>query len=334
MPEPPFTITPPILDLVAQIAEEIGRLGLSGKTPAATPKLRRTNRIKSIHASLAMENNSLSLDQVTALVEGNRILGPPREVQEVKNAFAAYEAMDGWHPHLVDDFLAAHGLLMEGLLDRSGSFRDGSVGIAQGEKVVHVAPPAHLVPGLVADLFRWLESTETHLLIASCVVHYELEFIHPFSDGNGRIGRLWQTLILSRWKAPLAYLPIEDVVRQRQKDYYDTLAACDSVGNSTDFIQFMLAALLTAVREVEAGNPDDPARTDQVSDQVSDQVKALISVLSSGPLSSLDCMGALGLSHRPTFRQNYLNPALEAGLIERTIPEKPTSRLQKYQLSR
>lgn len=334
MPAPPFTITPPILDLVAQIAEEIGRFDLSGKTPAATPQLRRTNRIKSIHASLAIENNSLSLDQVTALIEGKRVLGPPREVQEVKNAFAAYEALGQWHPAAIDDFLTAHRLLMEGLVDRPGTFRSGSVGIAQGEKVVHVAPPANLVPGLVGDLFSWLKSTDAHPLIASCVVHYELEFIHPFSDGNGRIGRLWQTLILSQWKAPLAYLPIEDVIRQRQKDYYEVLAACDNVGNSTAFIDFMLQALLTAVREVENEKLDKSPKTDQVGDQVSDQVKSLLKVLGSGPLSAMDGMKALGLSHRPTFRKNYLHPALEAGLIERTIPEKPNSRLQKYRLVR
>jgi Fic family protein len=334
MPEPPFTITSSILDLVVQIAEEIGRFHLSGRTPAATPRLRRSNRIKSIHASLAIENNSLSLEQVTALIEGKRVLGPPGEVQEVKNAFAAYESLDQWDPAVIDDFLTAHRLLMEGLVDRPGTFRSGSVGIAQGEKVVHVAPPAHLVPGLVGDLFRWLESTDTHPLIASCVIHYELEFIHPFSDGNGRIGRLWQTLTLSRWKAPLAYLPIEDVIRQRQEAYYDALAVCDKAGNSTAFIDFMLEALLTAVREVEGENGEDSALTDQVSDQVSDQVKALLRVLRSGPLSALECMNALGLSHRPTFRKNYLHPALEAGLVGRTIPEKPNSRLQKYRLVR
>lgn len=332
MPEPPFTITSSILDLVVQIAEEIGRFHLSGRTPAATPRLRRSNRIKSIHASLAIENNSLSLEQVTALIEGKRVLAPPGEVQEVKNAFAAYESLDQWDPAVIDDFLTAHRLLMEGLVDRPGSFRSGSVGIAQGETVVHVAPPAHLVPVLVGDLFRWLESTDTHPLITSCVIHYELEFIHPFSDGNGRIGRLWQTLTLSRWKAPLAYLPIEDVIRQRQEAYYDALAACDKAGNSTAFIDFMLEALLTAVREVEGENAENSALTDQVRDQVRDQVKALLRVLRSGPLSALECMNALGLSHRPTFRKNYLHPALEAGLIERTIPEKPNSRLQRYRV--
>lgn len=321
---PPFSITSAILDLLAQIAEEVGRLGLGDATPAQ-PKLRRGNRIKSIHASLAIENNTLSLEQVTALLEGKRVLGPPKEVLEVKNAFAAYEALPTWTAHKVDDLLSAHALMMDGLVDRPGTFRSGAVGIAKGDAVVHLAPPAQMVPGLMADLLLWLDQTDVHPLIASCVFHYELEFIHPFADGNGRLGRLWQTLILSHWKAPLAYLPVEDVIRQNQQAYYDTLAACDKVADSAQFIEFLLGALLTALKETQGNNTSD-----QVGDQVSDQVKALLSVLKSGPLSALDCMAELGLSHRPTFRKNYLHPALKAGVIERTIPEKPNSRLQKY----
>jgi len=327
MPTPPFTITPAILDLIVRIAEEVGRLGLDNTTSPTPPKLRRSNRIKSIHASLAIENNTLSLDQVTALIEGKRVLGPPKEVQEVKNAYKAYEALESLSPYSADDLLTAHKLMMDGLVDRPGRYRSGSVGIAKGETVVHLAPPADMVPGLMNDLLDWLQSTDTHPLIAGCVFHYELEFIHPFADGNGRIGRLWQTLILSQWKAPLAYLPVEDVIRQRQQEYYDTLAACDQVGNSSAFIEFLLTALLDALEETHNSSP-----TDQVSDQVSDQVKSLIKVLKPSPLSALDCMSALKLSHRPTFRKNYLHPALNAGIIERTIPDKPNSRLQKYRL--
>jgi Fic family protein len=318
---PPFSITPEILSHVARIAEEVGRLGLQDEEPPA-PKLRRENRIRSIHASLGIENNTLSLEQVTAVIAGKRVLGPPLEILEVKNAFAAYEAMGSWKPFSSRDLLAAHRLMMDGLVDRPGCFRSGNVGIAQRGKVVHLAPPAQRVPALMRDLLGWLRRTKVHPLISSSVFHFELEFIHPFSDGNGRIGRLWQTLILSRWKPSLAYLPVEDVIRQRQAAYYRSLGKSDDAGNSTAFIEFTLEALLAALCQ--------DGSTDQVGDQVSDQVAALLKCLGNKTLSALECMKKLHLSHRPTFRKNYLQPALDAGLIERTIPDKPNSRLQKY----
>lgn len=319
--EPPFTVTPRVLDLVVRISEEIGRRGFSRET-ALTPALRRGNRLRSIQASLAIENNSLTLEQVTAVVAGKRVLGPPQEVQEVSNAFAAYEAMADWAPSREKDLLAAHRLLMTGLVADAGRYRRGAVGIAQETKVVHLAPPAARVPGQMKELLGWLERTEVHPLVAGCVFHYELEFIHPFADGNGRMGRLWQTLILSRWKPLLAWLPVESVIRDRQAEYYGALAAADNAGASTVFIEFLLSALVEALRQVPA--------TDQVSDPVSDQVKALLKALGSRTLGTLDCMKKLGLSHRPTFRRNYLQPALTAGLVERTLPDKPNSRLQKY----
>jgi Fic family protein len=319
--EPPFAVTPRVLDLVVRISEEIGRRGLSQER-ALTPALRRGNRLRSIQASLAIENNSLSLEQVTAVVAGKRVLGPPQEIQEVRNAFAAYEAMEGWLPGQEKHLLAAHRLMMQGLTNDAGRWRRGAVGIAQGAQVVHLAPPASRVPGLMKDLLGWLKRTDVHPLVAGCVFHYELEFIHPFSDGNGRLGRLWQTLILSRWKPLLAWLPVESVIRDRQADYYAALAAADKAGASTVFIEFLLAALLEALLEVPG--------TDQVTDPVSDQVKALLKVLGNRTLSGMECMKKLGLAHRPTFRQNYLQPALLAGLVERTLPDKPNSRLQKY----
>lgn len=325
---PPHTITPTVLSLVAEIAGEVGRIGALGGT-AHAPKLRRENRIRSIHASLAIENNTLSLDQVTAVILGKRVLGLPREIQEVKNAFAAYEGMASWKPASVKDLLAAHRLLMQGLVDDAGSFRSGSVGIAKGNRIVHLAPPASRVPVLMKDLLAWLKRTDAHPLIAGCVFHYELEFIHPFADGNGRIGRLWQTLILSRWNPLFAYLPVETVIRDRQTEYYRVLALCDNCGNSTAFIEFLLAALLTSLREASATDQ----LTDQLTDQVTDQVKSLLKVLKTKPLSAGECMTRLKLSHRPTFRANYLHPALEQGFIERTIPDKPNSRLQKYRLT-
>jgi Fic family protein len=321
---PPYTITSAILSMVAEIAGEVGRLDVMAGS-GSVPRLRRENRIRSIHASLAIENNTLSLDQVTAVLEGKRVLGPPREVQEVKNAFAAYEAMPSWNPSAAKDLLAAHRLMLQGLGDDAGKFRTRSVGIAQGKRIVHLAPPADRVPGLMKALFTWLKRTDAHPLIAGCVFHYELEFIHPFADGNGRIGRLWQTLILSQWNPLFAFLPVETVIRDQQADYYAVLAACDKAGNSTAFIEFLLTALLTALREV--------AGTDQVSDQVTDQVASLLRILGKDTLSAVECMKRLKLSHRPTFRANYLNPALTAGFIEYTIPEKPQSRLQKYRLT-
>ena len=205
MPDPPpHTITPAILSLVAEIAGEVGWLGaLQG--PGKVPMLRRENRIRSIHASLAIENNTLSLDQVTAVLSGKRVLGPPSEIQEVKNAFSAYEAMPALNPSSTKDLLSAHRLMLEGLVADAGKFRSRAVGIAQGKQIVHLAPPANLVPGLMKKLLGWLKRTDAHPLVSSCVFHYELEFIHPFADGNGRIGRLWQTLILSHWNPLFAF---------------------------------------------------------------------------------------------------------------------------------
>ena len=319
--EPPFTLTPRVLALVAEFGEALGRITERQGTPAP-PALRRANRLKTIQASLAIENNSLTLEQVTAVIAGKRVLGTPKEIQEVRNAFSAYEAMDAWKPWSAKDLLAAHKLLMSGLVDRPGRYRASGVGIAQGEKIVHLGPPADRVPGLMSDLLAWLKRTDAHPLISSCVFHYELEFIHPFADGNGRMGRLWQTVILSRWKPLLAWLPVETVIRDRQTEYYAALAASDKAGQSTSFIEFLLSALLQALTEA--------ALTDQVSDQVSDQVKALLKCLGNESLSALACMNKLGLSHRPTFRKNYLQPALESGFIERTLPDSPNSRLQKY----
>lgn len=322
---PPYSINPAMISLVAEIAAEVGRLGaLAGS--GCVPKLRRENRIRSIHASLAIENNTLTLDQVTSVIAGKRVLGPQREIQEVKNAFAAYEAMPSWKPSALKDLLAAHRLMLEGLVDEAGKFRTRSVGIAKCKRIVHLAPPADRVPGLMKDLLGWLKRTDAHPLIAGCVFHYELEFIHPFADGNGRIGRLWQTLILSQWNPLFAFLPVETVIRDQQAEYYKILAACDKAGNSTAFIEYLLSALLVELR--------DSPNTDQVSDQVTDQVAALLRALGTKTLSALECMKRLKLSHRPTFRANYLNPALSAGLIERTIPDKPNSRLQKYRVVR
>ena len=320
--QPPLTLTPTMLALVAEIAEQVGRL-TACEEAAITPQLRRGNRIRSIQASLAIENNTLSVEQVTAVLDGKRVLGLPREIQEVRNAFAAYEAMPGWQPHSQADLLAAHGLLMQGLIDDAGRYRQGGVGIYREGRLLHMAPPASRVASLMQDLLRWLGASDWHPLIASCVFHYEFEFIHPFADGNGRMGRLWQTLMLSQWRPVLAYLPVETVIRDQQEAYYAALSTADQAAEATPFVEFMLAALRQAL--VEAG------QSDQVTDQATDQVARLLQALPSGAaLKSSELMQRLGLSHRPTFTQNYLKPALAAGLIEMTDPASPRSPAQQY----
>lgn len=239
--KPPFTITSDILNLVAGISEQVGRLDASALN--ASPQLRKQNRIKTITGTLAIEGNTLTEEQVTAIVEGQRVMGSVRELAEVKGAIQAYDALPGLEPHSITDLLGAHGLMMSDVLVNAGAFRDKAVGIHKGEVVHHVAPPAHQVSGLMADLASWLKQSKDHPLITSSVFHYELEFIHPFSDGNGRMGRLWQTLILSKWHPLFSSLPLESVVKDNQHAYYQALEQADDQAESTPFIHFMLSVI-------------------------------------------------------------------------------------------
>ena len=246
--QPPFALSHAMLSKVALIGEWLGRWKQANPVELV-PQLRRGNRIRSIQASLAIEANTLSIEQVTAVLDGKTVLGSPREIQEVRNAFAAYEALPEWRATALDDLLAAHGLLLRGLADDAGQWRQGGVGIYHGQRLVHMAPPPSQVPCLMANLLKWLADTDAHPLIASCALHYELEFIHPFSDGNGRIGRLWQTLILCRWQPLMAYLPVETVVKSRQSDYYRVLGEADQAADCTGFIVFMLDAIADALEQ-------------------------------------------------------------------------------------
>lgn len=311
--EPPLTLTPAMLSSVAAISEQVGRWSATDGA-RLSPQLRRENRIRTIQASLAIENNTLSLEQVTAVLAGKRVLGLPREVQEVRNAFAAYERLDAWQPDSVDDLLAAHALLMTGLVDRPGRFRSGGVGIYRGEVLLHMAPQARRVPRLVADLLSWLARTELHALIASCIFHYELEFIHPFADGNGRMGRLWQTLILSRWQPMLAWLPVETVIRARQPEYYAALAAADQAGESAPFVQFMLEALLAAMSEAVARSAGSEISSDKSSEKI-------LGLLRQKPqLSARGLADQLSLTPRAVEKQ--IAALKRAGRLQRVGPAK------------
>ena len=321
--EPPFTITPKILDLVSEISAEVAKLEIL-EPQIITPILRKDYKIKTITGTLEIEWNTLGIEKVTAIVEGKRVLGSMREIAEVQGAIKVYDNLVNFDYKKLDDLLLAHKMLMDEILTNAGRFRTKDVGVGGSEGVVHIAPPSGQVHNLMHDLFSWLEITEIHPLIKSCVFHYEFEFIHPFSDGNGRIGRLWQSLILHAYKPVFSAIPVESVIKEYQKSYYDALEASGSVGESTPFIEFMLEIILQTIQNT--------LKTDQVDDYVSDQVEKLLQVMDEQWLSSSEIMRKLELSHKPTFRKNYLNPALEHGLVEMREPDSPRSPKQKYKL--
>ena len=327
--KPPFHMTDKMTLLIAEISEQVGRITVL-QEGTINPHLRKENRIRTIHSSLAIERNSLSLEQVTAIIDGKRVLGSPNEIKEVQNAYEAYELMLSLDPSSVDDLLKAHKLMMNGLVPENGRFRSGGVGVFDGDVLIHMAPPAKFVPEHIQNLFNWYQQSELHPLIKSAIFHYEFEFIHPFADGNGRMGRMWHSLLLGEWKKMFLWLPIEELIRSRQSEYYDALASADKQTDSAEFVELMLEIIRDSIKEISSVGLD----TDQVSDQVSDQdetpVGRLLAALGDKTLSATELMKMLGLSHRPTFRKNYLNPALEQGLIERTIPDKPNSKNQKY----
>lgn len=244
--QPPFTYTDEVGRLALEVAELVGRIRPDSDL-ATSPTLHRELRIRTIHSSLVIEGNRLSEDVVTAILDGKRVLGPEREIREVENAHRAYELIPILDPMSVDDLLMAHRTMMEGLIPDAGCLRSGDVGVFDGESLIHAGTPASLVPQVLSDLFGWLSSTDVHPLIASCVFHYELEFIHPFSDGNGRTGRMWHTLLLSRWRQALAWLPVETVIRERQDGYYAAIAQSNSVGSSEAFVEFMLRIIRDAL---------------------------------------------------------------------------------------
>lgn len=247
--KPPFEITNEIIDRVAEIAELVGRLNVNPHL-TANPTLRRSNRIRTIHGSLAIEQNTLSLEQVTAVLNGKHVLAPPKDIAEVKNAYEIYDRLEDLDPYSIDDLLDAHAIMTRGLVEESGMFRTRPVGVVDSEgHVLHFGTLPQYVPDLVMELLEWVKNSSIHMLIRSCVFHYEFELIHPFADGNGRVGRLWHTLLLSKWNPAFAWLPVESIIHDRQQEYYDAINVSNNMGESTVFIEFMLSAIQDALLE-------------------------------------------------------------------------------------
>lgn len=323
--KPPFTITNEILALVSSISEKIGRITATSNLEAK-PHLRKNNKIKSIHSSLKIEANSLSLGQVRDVINGKTVLGEQKEIQEVKNAYAAYEKVSEINPYSIKSLKQLHGIMTKYVVEESGDFRKGEEGVFNGDVCIFMAPPARLVPQLMNDLFKWMEESQdsVHPLILSSVFHYEFVFIHPFSDGNGRMARLWHTAILSKWKPVFEYIPIESQIEKFQEEYYDAIAKCHIDGESTVFIEFMLSQIDRILDDISIQISED-------NEQLSEYIKRLLEVMEYDiPYTSNVLMEKLGLKSKEGFRRNYLRPAVDMNLIQMTIPDKPNSRNQRY----
>ncbi len=322
---PPYTITNEILSYVSSISEKIGRITAISNLENK-PHLRKNNRIRSIHSSLKIEANSLSLGQVRDVINGKTVLGEQKEIQEVKNAYDAYEKISEIHPYSIKDLKKFHGIMTKYLLEESGCFRLGEEGVFNGSECIFMAPPARFVPQLMDELFSWMKkaSKTVHPLILSCVFHYEFVFIHPFADGNGRMARLWHTAILSKWNPVFEYIPIESQIEKFQDEYYEAIARCHVDGNSTRFIEFMLLQIDKILNDINT-----QLREDQ--NQLSEAVKKLLEIMEyDTPYTSQTLMEKLGLHSKEGFRRNYLHPAIKQNLIHMTIPDKPNSRNQRY----
>ena len=323
--KPPFTITNEILSYVSSISEKIGRITATNNLEAK-PHLRKNNKIKSIHSSLKIEASSLTLGQVRDVINGRAVLGEQKEIQEVKNAYAAYERLSQIDPYNIRHLKQFHGIMTKYLVEESGDFRSGEEGVFNGDQCIFMAPPAQFVPQLMEKLFFWMNAArkDVHPLILSSVFHYEFVFIHPFSDGNGRMARLWHTAILSKWKPIFEYIPIESQVEKFQDEYYEAIAKCHVAGESTIFIEFMLSQIDAILDEISV-------QISEENEHLSEEVKKLLEVMEYDiPYKSKALMEKLGLKSREGFRRNSLHPAIELNLIRMTIPDKPNSRNQRY----
>lgn len=317
MYKPPFEITSKIINLISAISEKIGEINSLEKGPHQI-RLRKENRIKTIHSSLAIENNSLSLEQITAIIDGKHVLGNPNEIKEVKNSIQAYDLLLTLNPYQEQDLLKAHRLMMHDLVEKNGEYRAGNVGIFNGAEMIHLAPPANRVSQLMFDLFNWLKTSDVHPLIKSCVFHYEFEFIHPFQDGNGRLGRLWQTVILKEWKEVFAWLPVETLVKENQEEYYKVLGASDKAADSTDFIEFMLTLILSTIEKIIQ---TEKKVTAKVTVKVTANQKKIIDAIKANPYVTQDELADIVGIARKNIISN-MKKLQKNGLIKRVGADK------------
>lgn len=323
MYKPPFTLTSVMFDYAANITEKIGQIN-NYNNLRKMPILRKNNRIQSVHSTLAIEANSLSLKQVKDVINGKLVIGFEREIREVKNAYKAYEQITKINPYSIDDLLYVHGILTNGLIEESGKFRSGNEGVFdEDNNCIFIAPKPDLVMDLINDLFNYIKENKDKInpLILSSVFHYEFVFIHPFSDGNGRMARLWQNIILSHWKEVFVYLPIESLIKKYQKEYYKVIDACNNSGESTEFIEFMLKMIDESLNNL----------LKNINSNTDEYVNKLLEVMDYNiPVSAKELMNKLNLKSINSFRKVYLKPALNMGLIKSTNPDKPTSKNQRY----
>lgn len=299
--QPPFTMTEEITNLIVEIGEYVGTI-TTYDAMRPNPILRKENRIKTIHSSLAIEQNTLTLEQVTDVINGKRILGLPQDIREVKNAYEAYERVSALDPYNIKNLLLAHKIMMEGLVREAGSFRSGNVGVYAGTELIHAGTPAKYVPDLMKQLFIWLKQSKYHPLVKSCVFHYEFEFIHPFTDGNGRTGRLWQSLILQKWKEVFAWIPIETLVYENQGEYYKVLQQADSVGDSTKFVEFLLEMIRDALKEISETNSKANVAINVGLNVVTNEEKIIALLKQDGHMSANMLSVSLGITMRQTQR--------------------------------
>ncbi len=326
---PPYTISNEMVNLVSDISELISSIegSLDFKH---LPILRKQNRIRSVHSSCAIEANSLSIDQVEDIIDGKKVVGAYKDIKEVQNALKAYESIEKIDPFKETELLRLHKIMTEGTVAGAGTYRNGEEGVFDGNRCIFLAPPHQNVPSLISSLFQWMSDSrkEVHPLILSSIFHYEFVFIHPFSDGNGRMARLWQSALLGTYKKLFYNMPLENAIKDNQDSYYGAIDICNKAGNSDAFIVFMLKMIERTLKETYKEAEAQLASADPY-------VTNLLAKMSRGLFyTSKELLALLNLKSRDTLRVHYLNPAIKSGYLSLEFPKKPTSKRQRYKKTR